>query len=79
LGHLFRTEGQYPCRKLTFTRPNSTRKIGRPPKRWLDCAEDLRECAVSTWKTRALDRVQWKSITKVVKAGKQLSNQWWWW
>ena len=76
LGHLFRTEEQYPCRKLTFTRPYSTRKIGRPPKRWLDCAEeDLRECAVSRWKTRALDRVQWKSITKAVKAGKQLSNQ----
>jgi hypothetical protein len=50
-------------------------------KRWLDCTEeDLRECAVSRWKTRALDRVQWKSITKAVKAGKQLSYQWWcWW
>jgi hypothetical protein len=28
LGHLFRTEEQFPCRKLTFTRPYSTRKIG---------------------------------------------------
>jgi hypothetical protein len=28
LGHLFRTEEQYPCRKLTFTKPYSTRKIG---------------------------------------------------
>jgi hypothetical protein len=54
LGHLFRTKEQYPCTKPTFTRPCSTRKIGRPPERWLDCAEeDLRDCAVSRWKTRA--------------------------
>jgi hypothetical protein len=37
LVHLFRGNESNPCRKLTFTRPEGTRRVGRPPKRWLQC------------------------------------------
>lgn len=30
LAHLFSTNNLYPCRKLTFTNPDSKRKLGRP-------------------------------------------------
>ena len=62
-------------KKLTFTNPLNTRRIGRPPNRWLDCVEeDLRASAIRRWKEKALDRNLWEKITEAVKAGKQLLN-----
>jgi hypothetical protein len=47
LGHLFRTNENHPCRKLTFTTLHGTRKVGRPPRRWLESVEgDLRNNGV---------------------------------
>ena len=33
LGHLFRTDGQHICRKLSFTKHFNTRRGGRPANR----------------------------------------------
>jgi hypothetical protein len=73
LGRLFGGNESNPCRKLTFTRPEDTRWVGRPPKRWLECAkEDLRSTGVSRWKIMAPDRVGWRSIIGANKAGTRL-------
>jgi hypothetical protein len=73
LGHLFRGNESNPCRKLRFKRPEGTRQVGRPPERWLECAEeDLRSIGVSRWKIMAPDRVGWRSIVGAVKAGTRL-------
>jgi hypothetical protein len=73
LGHLFRGNESNPCRKLTFTTAEGTRRVGRPPKRWLECAEeDLRSIGESRWKIMAPDTVGRRSIVGAVKAGTRL-------
>jgi hypothetical protein len=73
LGHLFRTTENHPCRKSTFTTLHDTRRVGRPPKRWLESVEgDLRNIGVGIWKRAAMDRENWRSIIGAVKAGTRL-------
>ena len=69
LGHLWRTEENYPCRKLTFNNPDGVRRRGRPPVRWLDSVEsDLHSIGISAWRTKARDRNQWRKVVKAVMA-----------
>ena len=73
LGHLYRTEEQYPARMLTFNTIYGTRRVGRPPRRWLQYVEDdLLESGVGAWRRMAGDRERWKRIVGAVKAGKRL-------
>jgi hypothetical protein len=62
-GHLFRLEDKNPCRKLTFTKPENIRRIG------MDSIEqDLQVLGTRGWKTKVLDRNQWRNIVEAVKA-----------
>jgi hypothetical protein len=36
LGHIARMEDDAPCKKITFSQPEGSRKKGRPKLRWLD-------------------------------------------
>jgi hypothetical protein len=36
LGHLVRMEENLPCKKISFSQPEGSRKKGRPKLRWLD-------------------------------------------
>jgi hypothetical protein len=36
LGHLVRMEENSPCKKITFSQPEGSRKKGRPKLKWLD-------------------------------------------
>jgi hypothetical protein len=57
LGHLTRATEISPCRKLTFSNLEGTRRAGRPSLKWLDSVEkDLRLLGIRGWKTKALDR-----------------------
>jgi hypothetical protein len=73
LGHLLRTNESNPCRELTFTTLHGTRRVGRPPTRWLESVKgDLRNIGVGIWKRTAMDTEKWRSIFGVVKAGTRL-------
>ncbi|KAJ4427806.1 hypothetical protein ANN_25459 [Periplaneta americana] len=73
LGHICRKDENDPCKKLTFTIPFGTRKVGRPQLRWLDEVEkEIIAAGVRRWKTKVLDRRTWKSIVGAVKAGTRL-------
>jgi hypothetical protein len=51
---------------LTF----ATRRIGRPPIRWLQSIEeDLTNIGVGIWKIMDMDRDKWRIITGAFKAG----------
>jgi hypothetical protein len=68
-GHLFRIDDSNPCKKVTFSCPYGTRRIGRPPTRWLDVVErDLKTANVSNWKMKEQDRTVWRSIVGAVLA-----------
>jgi hypothetical protein len=57
LGHIIRANETSPCRKLTSSKREGTRKTATPSLRWLDSAEhDLRTLSVGGWKIKAQDR-----------------------
>ena len=50
LGHTARMEDNVPCRKVTFSQPEGSRKKGRTRFRWLvSVLEDLRTLEVNAW------------------------------
>jgi hypothetical protein len=58
---------------LTFATLYGTRRVGRPPIRWLQSIEeDLRNIGVGIWKRMAMDRDKCRIITGAVKAGTRL-------
>jgi hypothetical protein len=72
LGHLLRTDELYPCRKVAFTNPDDARKVGRPPARRVDSVEeDLKRNGVNC-KTKAADRMDWRSVVGAVEVGTRL-------
>jgi hypothetical protein len=69
LGYLFRTAEPYSCRKLTSSKPEGIRGVGRPSIRWLDSVEsDLQNLEIRRWNKKSPDRIQWKNTTKEVEA-----------
>ena len=53
LRQLFRADELYPWRKLIFTNPDGTTKVGRSRIRWMgSAAEDLKRIGVNNWKTK---------------------------
>jgi hypothetical protein len=58
---------------LTFATLYGTRRVGRPPIRWLESIEDdLRNIGVGIWKGMAMDRDKWRIVTEAVKVGTRL-------
>jgi hypothetical protein len=63
LGHLIRANEISPCRKLTFSKPEGTRRAGRPSLRWLDSVEkDL-----TPWYTRMENKGAGQETTEEAK------------
>jgi hypothetical protein len=61
-------EGNAPCKKITFSQPEGSRKKGRPKLRWIDSVlKDLKILSVTTQ-----DRDLWSKIIKKAKAHKGL-------
>jgi hypothetical protein len=73
LGHLLRMEEKSPCKKITFSQPEGSRKKGRPKFRWLDVVlKDVKLLKVETWWKKALHRNIWGRIIKNAKIHKGL-------
>jgi hypothetical protein len=65
LGHLVRMEENSPCKKITFSQPEGSRKKGRSKLRWLDSVlKDVKLLKVETWWKKAHDRNIWGRIIK---------------
>jgi len=49
-GRLFRMQELDPCRKLTFLKPEGTRRVEIPKVKWLESVEeDLQKMSVRNW------------------------------
>ena len=60
LGHAFRTDELYPCRKLTFTNPEGTRKVGPNP---IVLKNALKDVVLTTGKPR--QETEWTGEAKL--------------
>jgi hypothetical protein len=70
LGHPFRTDELYPWRRITFTNPEGTRKVGPNPIINMDSSEEgLIRHGVNDWKAKAGNRMDWRSELGAVKHG----------
>jgi hypothetical protein len=50
LGHIARMEDNAPCKKITFSQPEGSRKKGTPKLRWPDSVlKDLKILKVIAW------------------------------
>jgi hypothetical protein len=66
-------EENSPCKKITFSQPEGSRKKGRPKLRWLDSVlKDVKLSKVETWWKTPLDRNIWGMIIKEAKVHKGL-------
>jgi hypothetical protein len=73
IGHLFRMEEKSSCKKITFSQPEGSRKMGRPKLRWLDSVlKDVKLLKVETWWNKVRDRNIWRMVIKEAKVHKGL-------
>jgi hypothetical protein len=69
LGHVIRMDEARSVKKIFEGKLEGRRDRGRPRLRWINDVEyDLRKLSVKRWRTKALDRVEWASIIRKVKA-----------
>jgi hypothetical protein len=69
LGHISRLEDNVPCMKITYPRPEGSKKQGKPRLRWLDSVlTDLKNFEVKAWCKKARDRDLWSEIIRETKA-----------
>jgi hypothetical protein len=67
LGHLVRMEEKSPCKKITTSHPEGSRKKVRPKLSWLDSVlKDVKLLKLEAWWKKALDRNNWGRIIKEV-------------
>jgi hypothetical protein len=75
-GHIVRTENSRTVKEVFDTRPEGTRKIGRPKLRWeFGVIQDIRALGVKNWRNAAMDREDWKMILKKARVHTGLSSQ----
>jgi hypothetical protein len=75
-GHLICTSENRTIRKIFNTKPEGTRKVGRPKLRWKECVcQDIRILGVKNWRNVALYRDEWRIILRKARAHKGLSCQ----
>jgi hypothetical protein len=61
-------EENSPCKNITFSQPECSRKNGRPTLTWLDSVlKDVKLLKVETWWKKALDRNVCGRIIKEAK------------
>jgi hypothetical protein len=78
-GHLIHVSENRIIKKIFNTKPEGTRKLGRPTFRWEECVcKDIRILGVKNWRSVALNREEWQIILRKAWAHKGLSCQWWW-
>jgi hypothetical protein len=59
-GHLICTSENRTVKKIFNTKPEGTRKVGRPKLRWEECVcQDIRILDVKNWRSVALNREEW--------------------
>ena len=69
LGYVVRTNETKSLKKIFEGKLEGRRGRGRPRLRWVnDVEDDLRKLGVKRWRTKALEREEWTSITKEAKA-----------
>jgi hypothetical protein len=72
LGHLVRMGENSPCKKVTFSQPESSRKKGSK-LRWLDSVlKDVNYFKIETWWKKARDKSIWGRIIMEAKVHKEL-------
>jgi hypothetical protein len=75
-GHLIHTSENRTIKKIFNTKPEGTRKVGRPKLRWEEyVCEDIRILGVKNWRSVALNREEWRIILRKAMAHKGLSYQ----
>jgi hypothetical protein len=75
-GHLIRTSENRTIKKIYNTKPEGTRKVGRPNLRWEECVcQDIRILGVKNWRSVALNREEWRIILRKARAHKELLCQ----
>jgi hypothetical protein len=75
-GLLIRTSENRTIKKIFNTKPERTRKVGRPKLRWEECVcQNIRILGVKNWRSVALNREQWQIILRKARAHKGLSCQ----
>jgi hypothetical protein len=73
LGHIARMEGNVPCSKVTFFKPEGSRKKGRLRLRWLNSVlRDVKTLEVNVWRKKGRGRDLWSELIKEAKAHKGL-------
>ena len=69
LGHVVRMNETRCVKKIFEGKSEGRRGTGRPRLRWInDVEDDLRKLGVKRWRTKVLEREEWASIIKEVKA-----------
>jgi hypothetical protein len=66
--HIIHMENSRTVKVVFDTRPERTRKIGRPKLRWEDgVTQDIRALGVKNWRNMAIDREDWWKLLKEAK------------
>jgi hypothetical protein len=64
-------------KKIFNTKPEGTRKVGKPKLRWEDCGcQNIRILGIKNWRSVALNREEWRIILRKARAHKGMSCQW---
>jgi hypothetical protein len=68
-GHVVRIDQGRAAKKIFESKLEGSRRSGRPRMRWLeDVQKVLGEMKVKRWRRKAVDREEWASVIKGVKA-----------
>jgi len=69
IGHVVRMGHRRTVKKVFESKPEGSRRRGRPRLRWLeDVVKDLQELKVKRWRQKTVDREVWVSIVKDAQA-----------
>ena len=69
LGHVSRMNETRSVEEIFEGKLEGRRGRGRPRLRWInDVEDDLRKLGVKRWRTKAVNREEWASITREAKA-----------
>jgi hypothetical protein len=70
---IFRLQELDPCRKLTLPKPEGTRRVGEPKRRWLESVEGhLKNVGVRNWRRKSRDGKELGTILEEAKVQQEL-------
>jgi hypothetical protein len=68
-GHLMHASENRMIKNVFNTKPEGTRKVGRPRLRWEECVwQEIRILGVRNWRSVALNREEWQAILRKARA-----------